>query len=396
MSPITLRYAELSPAALNVLSHSGEADRSLEKQRQIEIKNDKNESPQQESSAELRRREDPPPEQQEQTKTSIKASVRDSPPEQQEGLQLQPGDPETDPLGPIAELCADTMNLDAGDALSYARSLDRWRVTIRRIAELFLKIASPTELLLSPRYDHSARPEGLRLHPLKVHQAAIQQLTGTPHAVWQPVKRAGRRQNISFDGLDVYLLADVSGSMEGEKAHCAADTALCLIEGLQLASYMAHSKNEVKHPGTPAGRTTVSIGSPPDVRIELTAFGEDFDIVCPLSYQPSGEQKGKVFFNLRNAGSKGTCISGALNNISRSAQSENHRKKIIFIISDGRFHDPEAAAQAAQSLLPIAKIKQVFIGETGTVISDFCETIASPLELPEKLYELLRDQAVNE
>jgi hypothetical protein len=162
--------------------------------------------------------------------------------------------------------------------------------------------------------------------------------------------------------------------MEGEKARCAADTALCLIEGLQMASYMAYVKNRLKRP---------------NVRIELTAFGADFDIVCPLSYQPSGEQKGKVFFSLRNAGSKGTYISGALNSISRSAQYDG-RKKIVFIISDGKFHDPEAAVRAAQSLLPIAKIRQIFIGETGTVICDFWETIVSPLELPKKLYELLR------
>jgi hypothetical protein len=165
--------------------------------------------------------------------------------------------------------------------------------------------------------------------------------------------------------------------MEGEKAHCASDTALCLIEGLQMAAYMAQSKATLKRP---------------DVRIELTAFGEGFDVICPLSYEPTGEQKGRVFVSLRNAGSKGTYISDALNSIGRSTQDEGRREKLIFIISDGKFHDPEAAAPAAQALLPIAKIKQIFIGETGTVISDSWETIVSPLELPEKLYELLRGQ----
>jgi uncharacterized protein YegL len=369
MSPITFRYAELSPAALKVLSHSGEPETSPEEQEAPEQDGDKEGSGwsrQETSSA------DTPEDQR------VNVLSNEEQEQQKDGLQFQEGDPETDPLGPIAELCAETMNLDAGDARSYARSLDRWRSTIRRIAELFLKVASPAELLFSPRYDHSAGPEGLRLHPLKVNQAVVQQLTGTPHAIWQPVKRSGRRQDISFDGLDVYLLADVSGSMEGEKARCAADTALCLIEGLQLASYMARSKNKSKRP---------------NVRIELTAFGEDFDIICPLSYQPSGEQKGKVFFSLRGAGSKGTYISGALDSINRSARSESRRTKLVFIISDGKFHDPDEAAQAAQSLLPLAKIKQVFIGETGTVVCDSCETIVSPLELPEKLYELLRVEA---
>jgi hypothetical protein len=165
--------------------------------------------------------------------------------------------------------------------------------------------------------------------------------------------------------------------MEGEKAHSAADTALCLIEGLQMAAYMAQSKTKLKRP---------------DVRIELTAFGAGFDVICPLSYEPTGEQKGKAFSSLRNADSKGTYISDALNSIRRTAQYEGRRTRLIFIISDGKFHDPDEAVLAAQALLPIAKIKQVFIGETGTELSDSSETILSPLELPEKLYELLRDQ----
>jgi hypothetical protein len=326
--------------------------------------------------------------------------------EEKNSLQPQNGEPETeevpvkesigldndDPLGPIALFCAESMNLDKGDARKYALSLDQWRPTIRRIAEIFLRLASPAEALLSPRYDHSAMPEGFRLHPLRVNQAAIQQITRTPLAIWQPIKRSGRRQDLSFGGLDVYLLTDISASMEGEKAHSAADTALCLIEGLQMAAYMAQSKTKLKNPGTPTERTKVSEGSPLDVRIELTAFGEGFDVICPLSYEPTGEQKGKAFFSLRNADSKGTYISDALNSIRRSAQYEGRRTKLIFIISDGKFHDPEAAAPAAQALLPIAKIKQIFIGETGTELSDSSETILSPLELPEKLYELLRDQ----
>jgi hypothetical protein len=302
--------------------------------------------------------------------------------EQKSGLQLQDGDTETDPLGPVVDLCMETMNLDKEDARKYARSLDRWRSTIRRIAEVFLRLASPAEILLSPRYDHPARPEGFRLHPLRINLAAIQQITRTPHAIWQPLKKSGRRQDLSFSGLDVYLLADVSGSMEGEKAQCAADTALCLIEGLQMASYIAHDKSRLKRLGTP----------PLDVRIELIAFGADFDVICPLSYEPSGEQKGTVFVSLRNAGSEGTYISGALNSIRHSAQYEDHRNKLIFIISDGKFHDPEEAEEAAGALPAIAQIKQVFIGETGTVLSDSYETILSPPELPEKLYGLLRDQ----
>jgi uncharacterized protein YegL len=220
-------------------------------------------------------------------------------------------------------------------------------------------------------------PEGFRLHPLRINQAAIQRTTRTPHAIWQPIKRSGRRQDLNFGGLDVYLLMDVSGSMKGEKARCAADAALCFIEGLQMASYMALASNGMKHP---------------DVRIELIAFGAGFDVVCPLSYEPSGEQKGKVFFSLRNADSKGTYVNGALNSITRPARDESRRDKLVFIISDGKFHDPDEAGEAARSLQAIAHIKQVFIAETGTVISDSHETITSPLELPEKLFELLQER----
>ncbi|MDR0584383.1 MAG: VWA domain-containing protein [Treponema sp.] len=267
-----------------------------------------------------------------------------------EGVRSVGGSNETYPLTAMAEFYAEALRLDTADARRYAASLVRWRPVIRRIAELFLALASPSEVLLSPRYDHSARPEGFRLHPLRINQAAIQQASGTPHAIWQPLKRSGRRQDLSFGGLDVYLLTDISASMEGEKARCAADTALCLIEGLQMASYMARNKNRLKRP---------------DVRIELTAFGAAFDVVCPLSYEPAGEQKGKLFLSLRNANSKGTYISGALDSIRQSAQKNDCRKKLVFIVSDGRFHDPDEAGQAARSLGPDIHIKQIFIRAEG-------------------------------
>jgi hypothetical protein len=101
-----------------------------------------------------------------------------------------------------------------------------------------------------------------------------------------------------------------------------------------------------------------------------------------------------VFFSLRNAASKDTCVSGALNSIRHSAQHGGRRNKLVFIISDGKFHDPDEAGEAARSLQAVAQIKQVFIVETGTVICDSWETIVSPLELPEKLFELLQKDTV--
>ena len=280
-------------------------------------------------------------------------------------------------LPPLTCLLSERLGLDTAEAGQYVLSLDKWRSIIRHIAELFLKLAYPAETLLSPRYDLAARSEGCRLHPRRISEAVIQQKTGRRLAIWQSLKKSGRRQALSFGGLDVYLLADVSGSMEGEKAHCAADTALCLIEGLRLASYRSSGQNGLRRP---------------DVRLELTAFGAGFDLICPLSYEPGGEQKGRVFHALRNAHSKGTYIGGALDSISRSVRGETRRSRLVFIVSDGKFHDAEEALKAARALGTHARIKQVFIGEAGTVIADSWETISSPRELPEKLRDLLREQ----
>jgi hypothetical protein len=290
MSPVTARFAGLSPAALKVLSRSGALPEDQEDESKSGQDKDEKES---DGTAEVC---GAPAEGSELRQESSFADMprdqlADALPgaDQKNGLAPQDGEPKTEeealkesmrlsddaPLALIAQLCAETMHLDKDDAWNYAHSLDRWRSTIRRIAELFLRLAFPAEMLFSPRYDHSAMPEGFRLHPLRINQAAIQQITRTPLAIWQPVRRSGRRQDLGFGGLDVHLLMDVSGSMEGEKARCAADAAICLIEGLQMAAYMALGSKGVKRP---------------DLRIELIAFGAGFDVVCPLSYDPTGEQ----------------------------------------------------------------------------------------------------------
>ncbi|MFO0970727.1 MAG: vWA domain-containing protein [Candidatus Saccharimonadales bacterium] len=107
---------------------------------------------------------------------------------------------------------------------------------------------------------------------------ALQLETDQPQAVWQPVVRSAARQDVAFGGLDVHLVVDVSGSMaSGGKAQCAADTALCLTEGLQLARYkVAQDSTQYQQP---------------DVRVQITAFGSGAEVLSPLSQRQPDHKK---------------------------------------------------------------------------------------------------------
>jgi len=277
-----------------------------------------------------------------------------------------------------------TLALPPADARQYAQTLDRLRPLIQKIAAVFLRLSGPREGRASPRYARQASLDGVRLHPRTLQEAAIQSRTGgIEAAVWQGINKNGRRRTLDFGGLDCWFFADVSGSMEGEKARCAADAAVCLVEGLQYAARAAARKNRRERP-------------PPDIRLEIAAFGAGFDVIAPLSRSPQAAQKGRAFVSLLNAESRGTYLAAALDHVRCSIEKmgkiekAEKRRKLLFVISDGRFHDAEAAQKAAAQFPRAVRIKQVFIGEPGVSLGGVSQTISSPQELPRKLYELLK------
>jgi hypothetical protein len=281
-------------------------------------------------------------------------------------------------LSQLAGSVAAEMNLSPGDAEKYVRSLDKWRPTIKEVAKVFMKLAAPANIIMSPRYTRGAHTEGLRLHPQTMAAVALQLAADQDQAVWQSVERKAHRQEVTFGGLDVDLMVDVSGSMRGEKAECAADTALCLIEGLQLARYMVAREAGQHHQ--------------PDVRTQVIAFGSSSEVLAPLSHEPTGEQKGKTYTNLLNPNSNSTLISGTLEKVRQHAVARPKRDVVGIIISDGHFHDHETAAEMVAAMPKSVVISHLVMGgDVGEFISDNHEVVPNPNALPGKLYGVLAE-----
>lgn len=279
-------------------------------------------------------------------------------------------------LAKLAGSIATEMRLDQGDASLYANSLDKHRQVIEEVAEIFMELASPTDENLSPRFRRNAHLQGARLHPRKMSGVALQIETDQEQTIWQPIERRSHRQDVTFNGLDIHLLVDVSGSMAGEKSQCAADSALCLIEGLQLARHKVSRSSGQFHQ--------------PDVRTQIIAFGSDTNTLSPLSPEPTDQQKGQVYTNLLRAESYGTLICGALDHVQQSSSREPGRNSITIIISDGHFGDFADAVSTLETMPENAYIAHVNIGgEAQEFISNNHEAVSNPNTLPMKLHSLL-------
>ena len=281
-------------------------------------------------------------------------------------------------LSELAGTVAAEMQLSQGDAESYVRSLDKWAPTIKEVANVFLKLAAPSNIIKSPRYNSSAHIEGLRLHPRTLAGVALQLATDQEQAIWQPIEQKARRQEVTFGGLDVHLIVDVSGSMAGAKAQCAADTAVCLIEGLQLARHKVAREVGQAHQ--------------PDVRTQIIAFGSGTEVLSPLSYEPTDPQKGKTYTNLLEANSSATLVSGSLENVKQAANGNPKRDAIAIVVSDGQFGDHDAAARTVAEMPKSVYVAHLIIGGgVQKFISNNHEAVGNPSLLPGKLHGVLAD-----
>ncbi len=267
------------------------------------------------------------------------------------------------------EVLAETKATDYQDAVSY------WGNTIEQIAEVFVNISSPKNKVAVPRYRARIAGEGSRLSPQAMLAAYVQLKSGHNHAIWQPKHMVSRTQILHFNGLDVYLLLDISGSMKGVKAKYAAAMGLCLIEGLQLAVHKAS-----------LDATQESV----DVRAQLIAFGAGWAEVTPLTREANLDEKQEAHFLLLHPNNNQTMISGALKHVLSGAQEFLERDILCLIVSDGLFADNLNAYRIVRNMPPNAYVGHINVGEfSGVPITPNYELVQDANVLPEKLKSLL-------
>lgn len=282
-------------------------------------------------------------------------------------------------LKAMAGAMAGELNLGEGDAESYLRSVDSQTEIIHQVAGIFLRLARPAETIMSSRYDRGSHTSGVRLHPRALAGVALQLETDQPQAVWQPVVRRAARQELTFGGLDIIFGCDLSTSMDGEPAICAANTQISLSEGLQLARYkVAQSANQHHYP---------------DVRVQAIGFGAGTEDLYPLTHEPTGPEKGKTYVNLLNPTSGNTLVCGTLKKARDSARANPGRDTIVVLLSDGHFGDMDAAKILVSEMPESVYVVQLSVGDNTSTdfITPHHERVANPQVLPEKLYGVLEE-----
>lgn len=268
----------------------------------------------------------------------------------------------------LARLRAE-LGLDESDFASYMAARAKFANEILALQDLLLQLRHDRQNeFLAPGRDVAAR--GHRIKVEKLVRAIASQALGDQPDIWKTPTMAENIEH-EFDGLDMYLLCDVSGSMEGEKAQGAAAASVVLEEGL-------------------LGSSTQMAGEhAPLVRLQVQAFGAGHEMLCKLTDEPSMKDLGRTYSSLKNPTSGDTQVSGALSVI----KPEKGRLSVVVVVSDGAFHDNSLAKQEGQKLADqnAAIIQLVFGGAQVGKLADTAHTINlnTPRDLPEQLLNLL-------
>ena len=281
--------------------------------------------------------------------------------------------PTAEELAQIAGNIAKEMNLSLSDAEGYLQMALEHQLTVLGVAEVFKQLARPTASTQRMTNIRGRHHDDVTLHTDATPDLAIQEASGLPaKTIWQKIDRRATRQTLDFGGLDIHLLVDVSGSMAGEPANCATATAVCLLEGLNLAKAQISRENSYRMP---------------DVRTHVVAFGSSAVELSPLNHQTDPVNLGRTYHSLMNPDSWSTLVSEAI----EMSQTPPERDGITLIISDGQFADTDAAKNIVDQQPENHYVGQFVIGEYGSPITENYHELSDPHVLPNTLLSVLQN-----
>lgn len=281
--------------------------------------------------------------------------------------------PTAEELAQTAGNIAKEMNLSLSDAKGYLQMALEHQPTILGVAEVFRQLARLTKGAQRTTNVRGRHQDGVTIHTDAIADLAIQEVSGLPaRDVWQKNDRRATSQTLDFGGLDIHLLVDVSGSMAGEPANCATATAVCLLEGLNLAKAQISRENSYRMP---------------DVRTHVVAFGSSAVELSPLNHQTDPVNLGRTYHSLMNPDSWSTLVSEAI----EMSQTPPERDGITLIISDGQFADTDAAKNIVDQQPENHYVGQFVIGEYGSPITENYHKLSDPHVLPNTLLSVLQN-----
>lgn len=311
---------------------------------------------------------------------AIKDNIRPSSTAQQsETDQSQAGKQEESEANNLAGKIKKEMNLNNGKALEYARVVVKNKQLIYRVAEVFTYLANVNEVQTRIKRTRAATTDGASLHSKKLPSAYVQGLTDVPMPIWHRKKRVASKQELTFDGLDFWIITDASSSMDGAPADSAATLEVVLAEGLLLAR--DQQKQEL-------------IGSMPDVRMAGLIFGSSTATVMPLSHEPSAADRAKMFINTKEAGQDSTLVCDSLKEVFRSATANPERDVVCFVISDNVFGDNPSNLKNLKpdncSIINLI-LPAEWSSPTKLMLGEYSKSVKDAHKLPVMLAEILEN-----
>jgi hypothetical protein len=262
------------------------------------------------------------------------------------------------------------LGLDESDFAGYMSARRQFAGEIRAVEDMLLQLRHERQNeFLAPGREVAAR--GHRIRVDKLMQAVASGVLGDQPDIWKHPALVERIEH-EFDGLDLYVLCDISTSMRGEKAQAAASATVVLQEGSLAASAQMAGEDDT-----------------PVVRLQIQAFGAGHQILCPLTDAPSTRVLGTTYSALSNPSSGDTQVAEAL----KAIKPVPGRLSVVAVVSDGAFHDNSEAMKAGQVLADqnAAIIQMVFGGADVSKLANNAKRV--PLngakDLPQHLLNML-------
>lgn len=304
-------------------------------------------------------------------------ALREIKEEQAEKEARQQQQAEKGQTSPGAGSIAAELELSLEDAAAYQAVVEKYRSQIHEVAKVLQQLTVPSVEYTSPRYQRQADTSGLKLSPRDLFQVVIAHHSNVDPAIWKPVETISKKEGFSFNGLDIHLVVDSSGSMRGAKADSAAACSVMLMEGLASARRMVQRYN----PRVPK----------PDVRLQVILFGSSAQIIAPLSQEADPKDKGVAFTTIRDAASGSTLVTDALQETINIGIANPKRTQLIYLITDGDFSDRSRAVQALKDAGMNYFLYQYILLSPGTTpITTQASHLSNPNEMPSHMNKQLR------
>lgn len=269
------------------------------------------------------------------------------------------------------------LELSPEDALEYQQVVEQYRTQIHEVAKVLQQLTVPSVEYTSPRYQRRADTSGLKLSPRDLFQVVVAHHSNVDPAVWKPVETISKKEGFSFNGLDIHLIVDSSGSMQGAKADGAAACSVMLMEGLASARRMVQRYS----PRAPK----------PDVRLQVILFGASAEVVASLGHETEAKDKGITFTTVREAKSGSTLVADALKLSVDVGKANPERTQLVYLITDGDFHDRSNATGVLRDAGANYFLYQyILLSPSTTPITTQSSHLNNPTEMPSHMNRQLR------